>query len=70
MERNGMCDSRDAAFHKEEKSGVKTAKVREAQGRRRDEESDLAGEECWLQFVAFDVRPRRAIDLPSFSNWL
>jgi hypothetical protein len=64
MERNGLCDNRDSALHKEEEEGVKAMRVGEgksAAGRRRDHEFDLAGELCWLQFVAFDVRPTPAV---------
>jgi hypothetical protein len=56
MERNDMIDERDLTCHIAEEGGkaVKVAESRcTADG---GEELNLAGKQCWLQFVAFDVR--------------
>jgi hypothetical protein len=58
MESKGLCDDRDLALHKEEEEGVKRLKVADQPTTdKRGEEFDLVGKQCWLKFVAFDVRP-------------
>jgi hypothetical protein len=56
MEMKGMIDKRDLACNIGEEGG-KTVKVAESRFTRDEEkELSLAGEQCWLQFIAFDVR--------------
>jgi hypothetical protein len=60
MERDGLCDDRDMALHKEEED-KKTVQYASHSSSNRDQDYDLAGEQCWLQFVAFDVSFLRQI---------
>jgi hypothetical protein len=51
-----MLDQRDLATHVGEEGG-KAVKVAESRFTGEEgKEIDLAGQQCWLQFVAFDVR--------------
>lgn len=56
MDRNNLCDDRDLILHKEEVDKKRIIVAAHFSGNGKDPASDLAGEQCWLQFVAFDVR--------------
>lgn len=63
-----MLDKRDLTYHIGEEGGraVKVAESRFAENE--GAELSLAGEQCWLQFVAFDVRlPFRLFYSTQFS---
>jgi hypothetical protein len=73
MERNGMIDERDLTCHIAEESG-KAVKVAESRFTADEgEERNLAGKQCWLQFVAFDVRlafvPKMATNSAMLSSY-
>lgn len=54
MERKGLLDERDQGMHMNDKD-TKSMNASNTWTDKTDQVSELAGEECWLQFVAFDI---------------
>lgn len=55
MHRNGKLDPRDKGIHDGDKDAKSMTVAQSWKRKDNDEDSDQAGEECWLLFVAFDV---------------
>lgn len=54
MKERGECDARDEGLHKDDTDQKAMNEFKTSNGKT-DEAYEMAGAECWLQFIAFDV---------------